>query len=315
MKTNQFTTSIRIFLCLIGCTLFSTVNAQLIQISNEAELKAIASNLSGNYQLTNDITLTGEWTPIGNDKPFSGILYGNNHVIRNLKISDGSANVGLFARTYGALIQDLGIENAKVSAPNSKAAGIIIGHSTASYIENSYITDSEIEGNNVGSFIGTAVNRNINFSVISNSYSTANVKSGSSAGGIVGTSEGIYIESVYFAGSIDAATICGGITATSKGENSISGCVVLSPNLKAQETGKIIGKAGNDLLEINNVYAVEGNAMGVFNGTQEQVFRPDDSEINAKNPLFYQRHLYWESRFWDFKEGSYPTLLWQKVNE
>ena len=35
------------------------------QITDEAGLKAIADDLAGSYVLANDITLSGEWSPIG----------------------------------------------------------------------------------------------------------------------------------------------------------------------------------------------------------------------------------------------------------
>ena len=48
------------------------------EISTEAQLKAIANDLSGTYVLKNDITLSdAEWTPIGtSDHPFKGTLDG-----------------------------------------------------------------------------------------------------------------------------------------------------------------------------------------------------------------------------------------------
>lgn len=62
------------------------------KISTEAQLKAIADNLKGNYVLENDITLSGdEWTPIGTQKsPFTGTLDGQGHTIIGLTVGNGA---------------------------------------------------------------------------------------------------------------------------------------------------------------------------------------------------------------------------------
>jgi hypothetical protein len=52
--------------------------AQAIQVSNEAELKTALSDTSADIVLTQDITLSGEWIPIGTEDTlvFSvGIVY------------------------------------------------------------------------------------------------------------------------------------------------------------------------------------------------------------------------------------------------
>ena len=313
MKTHYLLQKIRLLFCLAGCSLFSFVNAQVISISNEAELKAISNNLNGNYKLTNDIVLSEVWTPIGKEKPFSGIFDGNNHVIRNLKIIDESGGYsGFFAQTYGAVIQNLGIENARIKAPKAKALGVLIGYSIASYIENSYIIETEIEGNNVGSFIGIAKNRNINFTVINNSYSFALIKSNSYAGGIIGSSEGAYIENVYFAGNIDAATITGGITASSKGENSIINSLILAPTLKGQETGRIIGNKADGQLELENNYSEEDGSLTPYDEFGELQPLPDNLPTNAKNSDLYTNHLYWDTRIWNVEKEAYPSFIWQQ---
>ena len=56
--------------------LSSAVSAQT-QITDEAGLKAIANDLNGNYVLAADITLTGQWTPLGTEaSPFTGTFDG-----------------------------------------------------------------------------------------------------------------------------------------------------------------------------------------------------------------------------------------------
>lgn len=59
-------------------------------VTTENELVSIGSSypLSGNYILDNDITLTDEWQPIGNEnEPFTGIFDGNDYTIYNLTVT------------------------------------------------------------------------------------------------------------------------------------------------------------------------------------------------------------------------------------
>ena len=82
------------------------------EISTEAQLKAIANNLSGTYVLKNDITLSDdEWTPIGtSDHPFTGTLDGQGHTIIGLTVGNGvqeqtNNNKAFFGFTNGATVQ------------------------------------------------------------------------------------------------------------------------------------------------------------------------------------------------------------------
>ena len=78
------------------------------QITDEAGLKAIADDLAGSYVLANDITLSEEWVPIGTSgTPFTGMFDGGGHTIKGLTIKSGADNVGFFAFTKGATIQNV----------------------------------------------------------------------------------------------------------------------------------------------------------------------------------------------------------------
>ena len=79
-------------------------------IDSQEDLEAIANNMSGKYYLTDDITLTGTWRPLGlgtsgeydkfDGTPFTGVLDGDGHTISGLNTGTGfqtHAGVGLFA--------------------------------------------------------------------------------------------------------------------------------------------------------------------------------------------------------------------------
>lgn len=67
--------------------------------------------LSGNYMLANDITMSGEWSPLGDSKnPFTGIFDGNGYTIYDLTAAP-EAN-GFFGVAEDAVIRNVVLENA-----------------------------------------------------------------------------------------------------------------------------------------------------------------------------------------------------------
>ena len=122
------------------------------EISDEAGLRSMADDLYGAYILTDDITLTGDWTPIGAyfsnytyyenywwTYAFRGTLIGDGHTIRGLNINtmeipvpvdsktaiwhdDGEScngTAGLFAAICGATIKNLTLEDVTITADYS----------------------------------------------------------------------------------------------------------------------------------------------------------------------------------------------------
>ena len=118
------------------------------EISDEEGLRSMAEDLYGAYILTDDITLNGNWTPIGAyfsnytyyetswwTYAFRGTLLGDGHTIRGLTVSsaefpipvdpstaiwhdDGdnrNGTAGLFAAICGATIKNLTLEDAELT--------------------------------------------------------------------------------------------------------------------------------------------------------------------------------------------------------
>ena len=225
------------------------VQAQ-INISNETELKAISEDLEGSYILTNDITLTGIWEPIGSTSPFKGILDGNGHVIRNLKVNEtGQKHAGLFAVTEDAEIRDLRIENAQVTSTlndNNIYTGILIGHAIGTTINNISVSGGSVKSNGtVGSIAGQAEysEETRYLTAVYDSYSTAEVLSENGiAGGLIGVTIGVLIENAYFSGKAEGVSVVGGIVGSTEYLNMISSCLVTSPSLKGVTSGRIVGR-------------------------------------------------------------------------
>ncbi|MBQ8636453.1 MAG: hypothetical protein IJ423_00460 [Clostridia bacterium] len=104
------------------------------EVGTAAELAtALANNES--VKLLNDITLTGEWTPIGNKDEgiyYTGTLDGNNHTISGLSVTSGDY-AALISAAKGATIKNLTVEGS-VSADN--AAGVVARVEGNTVIEN-----------------------------------------------------------------------------------------------------------------------------------------------------------------------------------
>lgn len=134
------------------------------------------------------------WLPIGNDNNrWKGNMDGQGHTISNLYIKTAQNHVGLFGYTYGATIQDLIFDNAKVenvntTGTNTHYTGILAGYAygdSPSHIKgikttnNCTVIGQEITGGIVGS-------AKIN---LENCENHSSVKGTKSVGGIAGFSQ------------------------------------------------------------------------------------------------------------------------------
>lgn len=92
-------------------------NQEYYLIKSENDLKSIGITypFSGNYALGNDIILTEEWKPIGNEEqPFTGIFDGNGYIIYDLTVTKKVDNIGFFGASEGAVLKNIILENANI---------------------------------------------------------------------------------------------------------------------------------------------------------------------------------------------------------
>lgn len=313
-------------LVIIGIT--STFMYGQTSISDAAGLAAIANNLSGSYVLTSDITLTGNWTPIGT---FTGTLDGGGHIIYGLKVDDsGTAERGLFSRTNGATIRNLGIENANIIG--NERIGAFAGVFQSGTLEKCYVSNSYIEGrDHVGSLCGDAVGG----AIIQNCYSTANVYSREyQAGGLVGVANdnGTTISKCYFSGIVRCATNSrpAGIVAwRDSGDPVVQYCVNLAPYILGNGNLRIVGSNDGDITLTSN-YSISScklsSDINNYNGsivpTDDANYGPDKrhgenipgGDANALTSGFYTT-LGWDftasTGIWKMLGAGYPVLQWQ----
>ena len=163
-------------------------------IKTEDQLKTMADDLGGCYLLEGNITLTGEWLPVGMNQscPFTGILEGQGYTISGLNITTTDGNyqgLGLFGYAKG-IIRNVNVKGT-INSSKSYAGGIA-----------GYASDAEITG---CSFTGS-------------------INAFGQSGGIVGCSYGTTIAECTVNGAISGNVEVGGIVGLTDSNTSISRC-------------------------------------------------------------------------------------------
>ncbi|WP_302216464.1 hypothetical protein [uncultured Prevotella sp.] len=172
------------------------------------------------FKLDNDLTINGEWTPIGTStKPFRDTFDGNGHTIYgNLKFTDVATNgaVGLFGHAGN---------NAVIKNLNNRAT---------------ITSTSDTNGNFTGAIVGRAVN-NLTMQNCSN-YGV--VKGGTSfVGGLIGKVD-LTTKNQNYTTIIEACHNEGNVTCTYAGEktSSVGGIVgVVNGNVNADPVLEVKG--------------------------------------------------------------------------
>lgn len=179
-------------------------------------------------ELTGDITLSREWTPIGSSTPYSGTFDGKNHEISGLTIATEAANQGLFGQINGATVKNLRVDG-KVICGTKKYIGGIVGKMQSGTIENCSFGGT-VKGGYAGGIVG-GLNGNCTITGCANTASVT----GTTAGGILGywnRKPGTTIENCYNTGEVNGSSRTGGIVGHLN-NGSISYCYNI---------GKITGK-------------------------------------------------------------------------
>ena len=178
-------------------------------IDSQEDLEAIANNMSGKYYLTDDITLTGTWTPLGlgssgkynsfDGTHFTGVLDGDGHTISGLNTGTGFqiyAGVGLFAAVeQSGQIKNLTLNDANVYGRYWVGGFAGINNGT---VENCHLTYSTVAGHETGASnyiggaqIGGIVGWNQEAGVVTGcSVTTSSVLGNLYVGGAVGVNNG-----------------------------------------------------------------------------------------------------------------------------
>ena len=185
-------------------------------VDNEKGLRNLAKlvNSNGgktpiNITLTGDITLTEEWTPIGNfENRYTGTFDGGGHTITGLTVNQKErGNVGLIGYLgSGGKVQNLTLENVNLNG-NLYVGGVV------GYSNNGTVTACTASGSiNGKEYVGGIVGSNY-LGTVTACYNTSSTVNGSYLiGGVVGqNNKGIVTACYNASGSIYGEVTVGGV--------------------------------------------------------------------------------------------------------
>ena len=326
-------------------TLDDFVAGETYYISTAADLNKLASLVNSgkdttdvSFILENDIDMSSvsNFAGIG-DYPntFKGKFYGNGHTISNLTSTVNSGdNVGLFGAIDGALIQDLGLKNVKLTgsgttnsmgalagrADNStiknvfvdevtvtnghKYIGGLIGETQNTNIESAYVTDASIEGDDfVGGLVGKVLNYD-NTHGITNSYVNNTSVTGISIGGLVGGISGGFVNNSYVANTKIDGIRAGGLAGIIQ-DTSFDTVYIYNTTGTDPDFGVVT--SSNNAGTFNNViYSKESGTAFGDGSTVSGVTGLNMSAMQDQSVM--QGYGFTASNGWAYQPNAIPTL-------
>lgn len=325
MLMQTFRITHRTSLVLATALLTSASAFAQTKISDEAQLRAIANNLNGSYVLTQDIKLTGEWTPIGtSDNPFKGTLNGQGHTIKGLTMGNGdNDNQAFFGFTNGATVKNIGFTSAVVKGHNQ--AAIVVAQATSSTLSNIYVSGVVTGRDHVGTIAGDARGAADNHTTITNCVSTAAALSTEhQGGGIAGwTNNSTFSYNIAYGAVTAPSNGAGGITGMvdNNGSNTVyTSNISAAPYIKGtnDRTHGINGwcnnssnTGSNNLSWAETVYTVGGNEKKATDITEPSNGSGIHGAVTTTDVL-KQKTTYTGIGFstdtWQLTDGQWPRL-------
>ena len=232
-------------------------------VDNEKGLRNLAKlvNSNGgktpiNITLTGDITLTEEWTPIGNfENRYTGTFDGGGHTITGLTVNQKErGNVGLIGYLgSGGKVQNLTLENVNLNG-NLYVGGVV------GYSNNGTVTACTASGSiNGKEYVGGIVGSNY-LGTVTACYNTSSTVNGSYlVGGVVGqNNKGIVTACYNASGSIYGEGTVGGVV----GDNYTS---TVTACYWSNYAGYGIGNGTGDATKVDGVTITWANAVNAMN--------------------------------------------------
>ena len=225
-----------------------------------------------NITLTADITLTGEWTPIGTSfgNSYTGTFDGNGKTITGLTVTTSDQYAGLFGYIgSGGTVKDVTLEGVQIATTHSVGdAGGVAGYSYGN-IENCSVSGSvSVSGMNgiAGGVVGFQVGGSL-----TGCSSSATVNAGNTAGGVAGTTNnGASLTACYATGDVtlvsnDIGTyFAGGVVGSNGSSSTLKACYawgsVTGSGSGTVYVGGITGS--NDLGTLTACYHAKGTVKG-----------------------------------------------------
>ena len=265
------------------------VSGETYYISDSDDLVALqdlvnsGANTRGvTFELVADINMQGvNFRGIGVGNSFQGTFNGNNYKISNLTINTTESGVGLFSRTYAAVINSVVLIDCNVSGNDYTAA--LLGSGAAS-INNCYVSGIVSGNNNVGPIAGGFGTN----SAINSCYAVCEVSGSLYVGGFIGIAGGnnTLISDSYSESKVNANAFVGGFAGKITGTTSVTNSYSIGNVTGNRSVGGFSGEIYSNAL-INGYYNSEttGQTTGVGNlasgVTNTVITGVTTSELNA----------------------------------
>ena len=264
-------------------------------LKNVAKLVNEEGKTDINITLDTDLTLTGEWTPIGTEsQPYTGTFDGGNHTITGLKIDQsGTDNVGLIGRLgSGGKVQDVTLT--EVNVTGGTYVGGIAGQ-TDGTVENCSVNGTVTGQNQTGGIVGR------NFSTISGCSAEGTVTGNTNVGGIsglcvpnydTGTSSliGSTIEGCHSTAAVSGISSVGGVVG-----NLGNGCSLMA----CYSTGNVTATITYGHANVGGVVGIngQGTVTACYHATGEITSSVGDriGGIVGENYIGTVAACYWDS--------------------
>ena len=219
--------------------------------------------------LTGNITLTGEWTPIGTkSQPYTGTFNGGGKTITGLTVTGSNEYAGLFGRIgSGGKVKNVTLKDVKIESNNGMGnVGGVAGWSYGN-IENCSVSGSVSGNSTAGGVVGAQWGGSI-----TGCSSSATVKGTQRAGGMAGaTNSGASLTGCYATGDVtlvsnDIGTCyAGGVVGNNGSSSTLKACYAWGSVTGSKSSGTVYvgGVTGsNDLGTLTACYHAKGTVSG-----------------------------------------------------
>ena len=273
--------------------------------------EAAKVNPSTSCTLGDNITLTGNWTPIGTDweHAYTGTFDGQGHTIFGLDFSSSDEYAGLFGYIgEKGKVQNLPLDSPTVSSTNADGyVGAVAGCNEDGTIENCHVTGGSISGNIAGgvvgingrdgSVIGCSSSAKVNgtgsytsaggvvgynlSSTVTGCSSTGTV-TGDVAGGVVGCNDTRTVTACYFTGTVNGNTTGGVVGVNSDPGSTVTACYATGKVESDYIAGGVVGY--NYPTTITACYWSGSQTQGIGGGYQATDPEYSPSGDNGETP-------------------------------
>ena len=274
-------------------------------LRNVAKLVNEEGKTDINITLDTDLTLTGEWTPIGTEsQPYTGTFDGNNYTITGLTVNQTRNYVGLI----GCIGSDGTVKNVKLENVNITGDGFYVGGVAGTNYGT--IENCSVDGTltNYVQYLGGVVGDNLG-SIIGCSSSGTITGTGPNVGGIGGQSVGGTIMACYSVANIKGWSSSGGVLGQTNRETVVIACYHAKGNVTGEQSriGGVIGwnygKVTACYWENNQEQGIGDNQAGI--GETTKVTDGDwQKAVDAMNAALQNAGSEWRYEL----TGELPTL-------